>query len=152
MLTALLRRSFKESIWIWRSTRALSFFGRPTRGLFWVVLPLLKRWMILTTVLQLSFRLLAIFLWPWPSSYSETIRLLRSSGSSLPCWNIQWPVWESVRDALQIWTHLLPMHMGLVTLMSHMTFWRETNKQCSIWTFRCVVSFVTHFCWLGFSF
>ena len=26
------------------------------------------------------------------------------------CWNFQWPVWESVRAALQIWTHLLPMH------------------------------------------
>ena len=36
MLTGLLRQSFKESIWMWRSARALSFFGRPTRGLFWV--------------------------------------------------------------------------------------------------------------------
>ena len=38
MLTALLRRSFKESIWMWPSARALSFFGRPTRGLFWLSL------------------------------------------------------------------------------------------------------------------
>ena len=30
-------------------------------------------------------------------------------------------------------------HMGLVTLMNHMAFWRENNKQYSIWTFRDVV-------------
>ena len=34
------------------------------------------------------------------------------------------------------------MHMGLVTLMSHMTFWRENDKQYSIWTFRGVLTFV----------
>ena len=62
MLTGLLRRSFKESIWKWRSARALNFFGWPTRGLFWVDPALLKRWKILATVLQLSFRVLAIFL------------------------------------------------------------------------------------------
>ena len=62
MLTALLRRSFKESIWMWRSARALSFFGRPTRSLFWVDPALLKHWMILATVLLLSFRVMAIFL------------------------------------------------------------------------------------------
>ena len=32
------------------------------------------------------------------------------------------------------------VHMGLVTLMSHMTFWRENDKQYSIWIFRGVVS------------
>ena len=85
MLTALLRRSFKENIWMWHSARALSFFGRPTRGLFWVDPALLKRWVILATVLQLSFRVLAIFLEHWPSLCSVTMRLLRSSESSLPC-------------------------------------------------------------------
>ena len=85
MLIGLLRRSFKESIWIWRSARALSFFERPTRGFFWVDPALLKRWMILATVLQLSFRVLAILLYPWPSLCSATIHLLRSSDSSLPC-------------------------------------------------------------------
>ena len=30
-------------------------------------------------------------------------------------------------------------HMGLVTLMSHMKFWRENDKQYSVWTFRGVV-------------
>ena len=30
-------------------------------------------------------------------------------------------------------------HMGLVTLMSHMIFWRENDKQHPIWTFRGVV-------------
>ena len=29
--------------------------------------------------------------------------------------------------------------MDLVTLMSHMTFWRKNDKQYSIWTFRDVV-------------
>ena len=33
-------------------------------------------------------------------------------------------------------------HMGLVTLMSHMTFWRENDKKYSIWTFRGVLTFV----------
>ena len=113
MLAALLHRSFKEKIWTWRSAGALSFFRRRTRGLFWVDRALLKCWMILATVLQLSFRVLAIFLWPWPTSCSATIRLLRSSESfchEVPCWNFQWPVWESVRAALHIWTHLLSMH------------------------------------------
>ena len=31
-------------------------------------------------------------------------------------------------------------HVGLVTLMSHMTFWRENDKKYSIWTFTGVVS------------
>ena len=30
--------------------------------------------------------------------------------------------------------------MGLVTLMSHMIFWRENDKKYSIWIFRGVVS------------
>ena len=76
---------YQKSIWMWRSARALSFFGRPTRGLFWMNPALLKRWMILATGLRLTFRVLAIFLKPWPSSCSATIRLLRSSESSLPC-------------------------------------------------------------------
>ena len=54
-------RSFKESIWMWCSARALSFFGWSTRGLFCVDPAILKSWMILATVLQLSFRMLAIF-------------------------------------------------------------------------------------------
>ena len=44
-------------------------------------------------------------------------------------------------------------HIGLVTLMSPMTFWRENDKQYSIWTFWGVVSLgCTLFCWQGFSF
>ncbi len=39
-----------------------NFFGRPWRGLFWVEPVLLNRCMVLATVLQLSFRVLAIFL------------------------------------------------------------------------------------------
>ncbi len=48
--------------WIWRWARALNFFGRPWQGLFWVEPVLLNRCMVLATVLQLSFRVLAIFL------------------------------------------------------------------------------------------
>ena len=54
-------RSFEESIWAWSSARALSFFGRPTRDLFWVDPVFLKRWMIFATVLLLIFRVLTIF-------------------------------------------------------------------------------------------
>ena len=43
-----------------------------------------KRLMILDTVLQLSYRVLTIFLLPCLSLCSATIRLLRSSKSSLP--------------------------------------------------------------------
>ena len=32
-------------------------------------------------------------------------------------------------------------HMGLVTLMRDIIFWRESDKQYSIWTFRGVVSY-----------
>ena len=144
MLTALLRRSFKESIWMWRSVHALSFFGRFTRGLFWVDLAILRRWMILATVLQLSFRVLAIFLSLWPSSCSATICLLRSSESYLPCGAMLELSVTSMRECESCTTNLNTpapyAHMGLVTLMSHMTFWRENDKQYSIWIFRGVVS------------
>ncbi len=52
----------KHNLWIWRWARALNFFGRSWLGLFWVDPVLLNRCMILATVLQLSFRVLAIFL------------------------------------------------------------------------------------------
>ena len=144
MLTTLVRRSFKESIWMWRSARPLSFFGRPTRGLFWVDPALLKRWMILATVLQLSFLVLAIFLQPWPSSCSATIRLLSSSESSLPCGAMLELSVTSMRECESCTTNLNTpapyAHMGLVALMSYETFWRENDKKYSIWTFRGVVS------------
>ena len=144
MLTALLCQYFKERIWMWRSARALSFFGRPTWGLLWVDPALLKGWMIVATVLHLSFRVLAIFLLPWPSSYSLTIRLLRSSESSLPCGAMLELSVTSMRECGNCTTNLNApapyAQMGLVTLMSHMTFWRENDKQYSIWTFRGVVS------------
>ncbi len=41
-------------------TRELNFFGRQWRGLFWVEPFLLNHCMVLATVLQLSFRVLAI--------------------------------------------------------------------------------------------
>ncbi len=51
----------QTSLWIWRWARALNFFGQPWRGLFWVKPVLLNRCMVLATMLQLSFRVLAIF-------------------------------------------------------------------------------------------
>ncbi len=62
MLAALISLFPKHNLWIWRWTRALNFFGRPWRGLFWVEPVLLNRCMVLATVLQLSFRVLAIFI------------------------------------------------------------------------------------------
>ncbi len=91
----------KHNFWIWRWTRALNLFGRPWRGLFWVEPVLLNRCMVLDTMLQLSFRVLAIFLQPTPSLCRATILFFSSSGSYLPrgaMLNFQWPVWESVSD------------------------------------------------------
>ncbi len=62
MLAAYIRIFPKHNLWIWRWARALNFFGRPWRGLFWVEPVLLNRCMVLVTVLQLRFRVLAIFL------------------------------------------------------------------------------------------
>ncbi len=39
----------KHNLWIWRWARALNFFGRPWRGLFWVEPVLLNRCMVLAT-------------------------------------------------------------------------------------------------------
>ncbi len=38
-----------HNLWIWRWARALNFFGRPWRGLFWVEPVLLKHCMVLAT-------------------------------------------------------------------------------------------------------
>ncbi len=47
---ALIRLFPKHNLWIWRWARALNFFGRPWRGLFWVEPVLLNRCMVLATV------------------------------------------------------------------------------------------------------
>ena len=62
MLAALIRLFSKDNLWTWSWAGALNFFGRPWRGLFWVEPVLLNRCMVLATALQLSFRVLAIFL------------------------------------------------------------------------------------------
>ncbi len=63
MLAALIVYFPKHNLWIWHWACALNFFGWPWRGLFWVEPVLLKnRCMVLATGLQLSFRVLAIFL------------------------------------------------------------------------------------------
>ncbi len=62
MLAALIRLFPKHKLWIWCWARGLNFFGRQWRGLFWVEPILLNCCMVLATMLQLSFRVLAIFL------------------------------------------------------------------------------------------
>ena len=60
------------------------------------------------------------------------IRLLRSSESSLPCGAMLELSVTSMRECESYTTNLNTpapyAHMGLVTLMSHMTFSRETDK------------------------
>ncbi len=51
----------KHNLWIWCWARALNFFSRPWRGLFWVEPVLLYCCMVLVNMLQLSFSVLAIF-------------------------------------------------------------------------------------------
>ena len=50
MSTALLRLSFVDRIWMWRSAHSLSFLGHPARGMFWVDPVFLKRCRILHSV------------------------------------------------------------------------------------------------------
>ncbi len=73
MLAALIRLFPKHNLWIWCWARALNLFGRPWRGLFWVKPVLLNHCMVFATMLQLSFRVLAIFLLPTPSLCRATI-------------------------------------------------------------------------------
>ncbi len=127
MLAALICIFPKHNLWIWRWARALNFFGRTCRGLFWVEPVLLNRCMVLATVLQLSFRFLAIFLQPTPSLcimllFSDPQRVLCHE---VPCWTSS-DQYERVRVITSNLTHLLPIHTwDLVTLTSHMTPGRE---------------------------
>ncbi len=113
----------KHNLWIWRWARALNFFGRTWRGLFWVESVLLNRCMVLAAVLQLSFRVLAIFLQPTPSLcimllFSDPQRVLCHE---VPCWTSS-DQYERVRVITSNLTPLLPIHTwDLVTLTSHMT-------------------------------
>ncbi len=79
MLAALIRLFPKHHLWIWRWASALNVFGQPWRGLFWVEPVLLNHCMDLFTVLQLSFKVLAIFLKPTPFLCRATILFFRSS-------------------------------------------------------------------------
>ncbi len=130
MLAALIHLFPKHNLWIWCWAHALNFFGRPWRGLFWVEPVLLKRCMVLATVLQLSFRVLA-------SSYS--LRHLyveqqfffsdpqRVIYHEVPCWT-SIDQYERERVITPNLTHLLPIHTwDLVTLKSHMTPGRENG-------------------------
>ncbi len=128
MLAALIRLFPKHNLWIWRWTRALNFFGRPWRVLFWVEPVLLNHCMI--TVLQLSFRV-------FQSSYSlrhlyvEQQLFLsdpqRVVCHEVPCWTSS-DQYERVRAITPNLTHLLPIHTwDLVTLTSHMAPGRENG-------------------------
>ncbi len=104
MLTTLIHLFLKHNLWIWRWARALNFFGRPWRGLFWVE-PVLNHCMVLaTSVLQhaTQFQGLDNLFIAYTYLYVEQqLFFFRSSASSLP-WgamlNFQWPVWESESD------------------------------------------------------
>ncbi len=112
MLAALIHLFPKHNLWIWRWARALNFFGRPWRGLFWVEPVLLNRCMVLATVLQLSFRVLAIFLQPTPSLCRATLLFTDPQrvlwGAML---NFQWPVWESESDNTKFNTPVHHSHL-----------------------------------------
>ncbi len=139
---ALIRLFPKQNVWIWRWASALNFFGRPWRGLFWVEPLLLNRCMVLATVLQLCFRVLA-------SSYSlrhlyVEQQYLRVLCHELPCWTSS-DQYERVRAIAPNLTHLLPIHTwDLLTLTSHMTPGRENGELGLIWTFslKGVLTFV----------
>ncbi len=99
-------------------------FGRPWRGLFWVEPVLLNRCMVLATVLQLSFRVLANLLIAYTILCRATILFFRSSESSLP-WGAmlnssdQYERVRVIKPNWHTWDH--------VTLMSHMTPGRENG-------------------------
>ncbi len=128
MLVALISLFPKHNLWIWHRARALNFFGRPWQGLFWVEPVLLNHCMVLATVLQLSFRVLAIFLQPTPSLCRETNLFFRSSESYLP-WgsmlNFQWPVWESESDNTKFNT---PAPRGVMIRVSCIERFTESSK------------------------
>ncbi len=93
--------------------RAFNFFGRPWQGLFWVKPALLNRCMVLATVLQLSFRVLATFLYPTLSLWRATIIFFRSLESSLP-----WCVLTFVASGLDINGYVLSYFEGTANLQA----------------------------------
>ncbi len=123
MLAALIRLFPKHNLWIWCWARALNLFARPWRGLFWVEPVLLNHCMV--TVLQLSFRVLAIFLSLCRATilfFSDPQRVLFHE---VPCWTTSYQ-YERVRAITPNLTHLLPNHTWyFVTWTSHMTTGRE---------------------------
>ncbi len=93
--------------------RALNFFGRPWWGLFWVEPVLLNRCIILATMLQLSFWVLAIFLWPTPSLCKATIFCSdpqRVLCHEVPCWTSS-DQYERVRVITPNLTHTPHSHL-----------------------------------------
>ncbi len=112
LLASLIRLFPKHNLWIWRWARALNFFGWSWRGLFWVEPVLLNHCMVLATVLQLRFRVLAIFLYhslchlyvEQQFFFSDPQRVICHEVS---CWTSS-DQYERVRVITPNWTHLRP--------------------------------------------
>ncbi len=131
MLAALIRLFPKHNLWIWRWARALNFFSRPWRGLFWVE----PRW-----------PRPALWSWPpccssvsgsWQSSYRLRhlyveqqfffFQILRVLCYEVPCWTSS-DQYERGRVITPNLTHLLPIHTwDLVTLTSDTWHSRENG-------------------------
>ncbi len=100
ILAALIHLFPKHNLRIGRWACALSFFGRPWRGLFWVEPVLLKHCMVWPPCCS-------SFSGSWQSSYSlrhlyVEQQLFFSDPQRVLCHevmlNFQWPVWESESD------------------------------------------------------
>ncbi len=130
MLAALIRLFPKHNLWIWRWARALNFFGRPWRGLFWVEPVLLNRCMSwppccssVSGSWQSSYSLCHLYV-EQQLFFSDPQRVLCLE---VPCWTSS-DQYERVRAITPNLTHLLPIHTwDLVTLTSHMTPGRENG-------------------------
>ncbi len=119
-----------HNLWIWRWARALNFFGRPWRGLFWVEPVLLKHCMVLATCCssvsgswQSSYSLRHLYV-EQQFFFSDPLRVLCHE---VPCWTSS-DQNERMRAITPNLKHLLPIHTwDLVTLTCHMTPGRENG-------------------------
>ncbi len=126
MLAALISLFPKHNLWIWRWARALNFFGRPWRGLFWVE-PVKQLYGLGHHAaarfqgLGKLFIAYAIFMY----SKKKKSDPQRALCHEVPCWTSS-DQYERVRAITPNLTHLLPIHTwDLLTLTSHMTAGRE---------------------------
>ncbi len=134
MLAALIRLFPKHNHWIWRWARALNFFGRPWRGLFWVEPVLLNRCMVLAPCCssvsgswQSSYSLRHLYV-EQQFFFSDPQRVLCNE---VPCWTSS-NQYERVRAITPNLTNLLPIHtwdLVTITIIWHrrekMTNWAQ---------------------------